>query len=158
MPPALRRKISGADEARDEMEIYVLRQLAERDQPLLAICRGIQVMNVAFGGTLVPHLKGHRYSRSEASGHPIRWTKNGKLKRALDACRAVNTTHHQAIDRVAPGFEVTARAPDGVIEALEKPDARFFCGVQFHPERLVGVAPGFRKLFREFVRACRRDR
>jgi putative glutamine amidotransferase len=155
MPAALRKKIFGADEARDEMEIYVLRQLAKRDQPLLAICRGIQVMNVAFGGTLVPHIEGHRHPRPAALAHPIEWRKNGKLKRALDSCQAVNTTHHQAVDRVAPGLEVTARAPDGVIEALEKPDARFFCGVQFHPERLVQAGPGFRKLFREFVRACR---
>jgi putative glutamine amidotransferase len=154
MPAALRRKVSGADEVRDEMEIYVLRRLAKRDKPMLGICRGIQVMNVAFGGTLLPHLDGHRNAKPEALAHPIEWTKEGRLKRALDACRAVNTTHHQAVDRVARGLEVTARAPDGVVEAMEKPKARFFCAVQFHPERLVKVAPEFLKLFREFIRAC----
>ena len=158
MPAALRKKISGADEVRDEMEIYVLRQLAKRDRPVLGICRGIQVMNVAFGGTLVPHLDGHRHPKPEALAHKIEWTNNGKLKRALDACSAVNTTHHQAVDRVARGLAVTARAPDGVIEAMEKPDARFFCAVQFHPERLVKVAPAYLKLFRELVRACSRGR
>ena len=154
MPAASRKQISGADAVRDEMEIYLLRRLARRDQPTLGICRGIQVMNVAFGGTLVPHLDGPRCSKPEALAHSIEWMKNGRLKRALDACPAVNTTHHQAVDRVARGFDVTARAPDGVIEALEKPGARFFCAVQFHPERLVKVAPEFLKLFREFVRAC----
>jgi len=156
MPAALQKRISGADEMRDEMEIYLLRRLAKRDRPVLGICRGIQVMNVAFGGTLLPHLEGHRRPKPGTLAHKIEWTNSGKLKRALDACPAVNTTHHQAVDRVARGFVVTARAPDGIIEAMEKPDARFFCAVQFHPERLLEAAPGFLKLFREFVRASGR--
>jgi putative glutamine amidotransferase len=60
------------------------------------------------------------------------------------------------VDRVAKGFQVVARAPDGIIEAMEKTDARFFCAVQFHPERLTNVVPAFQKLFWEFVKACRR--
>ena len=158
MPAALRKKISGADEVRDEMEFYVLRKLVERDQPVFAICRGIQVMNVAFGGTLIPHLNGHSNPKPDALAHKIVWTKSGTLKRAMDGFDRVNTSHHQAVDRVARGFEVVARAPDGIIEAMELSDARFCCAVQFHPERLVKKAPPFLNLFREFVRACRAKR
>ena len=74
---ALRKKISGADEERDEMEIYVLRKLAERDMPVLGICRGIQVMNAAFGGTLIPHIDGHHNPKPDALAHRIEWTKGG---------------------------------------------------------------------------------
>jgi putative glutamine amidotransferase len=155
MPAALRKKIDGADEVRDQMEIYVLRKLVARDQPVFGICRGIQVMNVAFGGTLLPHIRGHRNPQPAAFAHKIEWTKNGQLKRAMDGFDRVNTSHHQAVDRLAYGFEVVARAPDGVIEALEKPDARFCCAVQFHPERLVKKSPEHRQLFRDFVKACR---
>jgi putative glutamine amidotransferase len=158
MPAALRKKISGANKARDEMEIYVLRKLAKRDQPVFGICRGIQVMNVAFGGTLLPHIDGHSNPKPDALAHRIEWTGGGRLKKAMDGFDRVNTSHHQAVDRVARGFEVVARAPDGVVEAIEKPDARFCCGVQFHPERLVKRAPEFLKLFREFVRACQPGR
>jgi len=158
MTTALRKKISGADEVRDEMELYVLRKLAERDQPVFGICRGIQVMNVAFGGTLLPHVEGHRNPKPDALAHEITWTKSGTLKKAMDGFDRVNTSHHQAVDRMARGFEVVARAPDGIIEAMEKPDARFCCAVQFHPERLVKKTPVFLNLFRQFVNACRAKR
>ncbi len=150
-----RKKVSGADEVRDEMEIYVLRKLRERNQPVFGICRGIQVMNVAFGGTLIPHLGGHRNPQPDAFAHSIEWTQDGKLRRAMDGFNRVNTSHHQAVDRVARGFTVVARSDEGIVEAMELPGARFFCGVQFHPERLVKKAPQFQKLFREFVKACR---
>ena len=158
MSATLKKKIDGADEVRDEMEIYVSRRLAERDQPMFGICRGIQVMNVALGGTLIPHLDGHRHPKPDAFAHNIEWTKNGKLKSAMGAFDRVNTSHHQAVDRVARGLEVVARAPDGIIEAMERPGARFCCAVQFHPERLVKKSPQFLGLFREFVKSCRGSR
>jgi putative glutamine amidotransferase len=154
--PAERKTLRGVDDVRDEMEIFLCRQAFKRGRPVLGICRGIQIMNVAFGGTLVPHTTGHRNRKPDAWAHEIKWVGAGRLKRALNACHTVNSSHHQAIDRVAKGFQVVARAPDGGIEAIEKPEARFFCAVQFHPERLVNVAPEFQQLFREFVKASRR--
>jgi putative glutamine amidotransferase len=158
LPAPLRRKISGADKGRDELEIYVLRKLAERDRPAFGICRGIQVMNVAFGGTLLPHIDGHRNPKPDALAHRLEWIKGGRLQKAMRGFDRANTSHHQAVDRVARGFEVVARAPDGIIEAMEKSDARYCCAVQFHPERLVERAPAFLDLFRDFVRACRSGR
>lgn len=158
MSAALRKKISGADKERDEMEIYVSRKLVERDQPVFGICRGIQVMNVAFGGTLLPHVGGHRNPAPDALAHRIEWTSGGRLWKAMGGFDRVNTSHHQAVGRIARGFEVVARAPDGIIEAMEMPDARYCCAVQFHPERLVKRAPEFLDLFRDFVKACRSGR
>ena len=157
MPAALRKNIRGADKVRDAMELYVLHALAGRDRPVFGICRGIQVMNVAFGGTLVPHIDGHSNPKPDALAHRIEWIQDGRLKQAMDGFDRVNTSHHQAVDRVARGFQVVARAPDGIIEAIEKPDARFCCAVQFHPERLVKKSPEFLRLFRAFVGACRAD-
>ena len=141
-------KIFGVDDKRDEMEIYLVKQAARRDLPVLGICRGIQVMNVAFGGTLIPHLPGHRRPKL----HRVKWTR----PRRLPVCERVNTSHHQAVERVAKGFEVVARAPDGVVEAMEWPGKRFFCAVQFHPERLVKVVPQALRLFEALVNAARR--
>lgn len=137
-------KLWGVDDTRDEMEIYLCRAARERDLPVFGICRGIQIMNVAFGGTLLPHITGHSHSQPTARVHRLRWGR-GTLW--------VNSSHHQAVDRVAPGFVVTARAADGIVEAMELPGARYLRGVQFHPERLVTVEPGCRQLFAEFVRA-----
>jgi len=152
----VRKTLFGVDDVRDEMEIHLCRRALERGLPTLAICRGIQVMNVAFGGTLLPHVAGHRNAKPEALAHRIEWVGDGCVRRALRGLDRVNTSHHQAVDRVAHGFEVVARASDGVVEAMEKHDARFFCAVQFHPERLVKVAPQFLRLFKALVAAARR--
>jgi putative glutamine amidotransferase len=145
-------KIFGVDDTRDDMEVYLLKRAAKQDVPVLGICRGIQVMNVAFGGTLLPDIVGHRNPKPDALAHRLDWT----TPKQLPVCERVNTSHHQALDRVAAGFDIVARAPDGIVEAIEKPDGRFFCAVQFHPERLVKVAPEFLRLFKTLVKAASR--
>lgn len=145
-------KVKDADPVRDRMELYLLRQLAERDAAVLGICRGIQIMNVAFGGTLRPDIPNHRDPQPDALAHRLRWASPNQLP----VCTVVNTSHHQAVDQLAPGLTVVARAPDGIIEAVEKPDARFYCAVQFHPERLLKKSAACRQMFTALVRASAR--
>ena len=138
---AERRTLSGADAVRDEMEMFLVREIVERDIPVLGICRGLQMMNVALGGTLQPDIPNHRLTTM----HGIEWTQ------ALCGYRQVNSRHHQAVDRLAASLEVAARAKDGVIEAVTLLGARFFTGVQFHPERMRQPS----SLFSALVRAAR---
>ncbi|MCG3150426.1 MAG: putative glutamine amidotransferase [Verrucomicrobiae bacterium] len=150
--PRRRAKISGVDEVRDEMEIYLVRAALKRELPVLAICRGIQVLNVALGGTLIADLPGHRNPQPDALCDALTWTADSRMRKLLGrAPGKVNTSHHQALGVVAAPLRVVARSADGVIEAVEHKTARLCWGVQFHPERLVYVAPQFRRLFRALV-------
>jgi putative glutamine amidotransferase len=143
----------------------------DRSMPIFAICRGVQVLNVACGGTLVqdiPSQVAGALSHSltvpphepYALAHEVWVEKDSRLAALLgerlagDACD-VNSRHHQAVKQVAAGFRVTATAPDGVIEAIEKPDARFCLGVQWHPENFWRTGE-FRALFEGFVEAAQR--
>ena len=147
-----RATFRSVDEIRDEMEIFLTHEALRRELPVLGICRGMQVMNVALGGTLVPDLPGHRRD------HPVRWDATSQIFTAVGApATPVNSSHHQALDRVADELRVTAWAPDRVIEAVEHRSGKFFCGVQFHPERLLQSAPRFRRLFAALVRAQKTD-
>ena len=149
-----RATIQGVDAVRDEMEIFLTRTALQQDMPVFGICRGIQVMNVALGGTLVPDIPGHQHPQTDGLIHALRWEKSSAMRAILGPRSGpVNTSHHQVLDQVAAGLAVTARADDGVIEAIEHVTARFFWGVQFHPERLVKVAPQFLRLFQAFVAA-----
>ena len=143
-----------------------LRHALDADLPILAICRGIQVLNVACGGTLiqdiptqVPGALDHRVREPRyAIAHDVWITKGSRLGDVMqesldqgDTC-PVNSRHHQAVKHVAEGFEVSATAPDGVIEAIERPGGGFCIGVQWHPEKMDG--PHRENLFRAFVDAC----
>jgi putative glutamine amidotransferase len=160
---AERATIKGTDETRDVMEVYLVREALDADLPVLGICRGLQVMNVAAGGTLHPDIAlrlpgavNHRHPDPFALAHAVTWEPEARLTEILGSgCEFVNSTHHQAVNKIAPGFDVVARAEDGVIEAMERGESPFFCGVQFHPERLVERAPQFLRLFEAFVEAAR---
>jgi putative glutamine amidotransferase len=149
------------DRARDDFEFAVVRAAAEGGVPLLGICRGLQVMNVALGGTLfedlptrVPEAAPHRVSGRDG-GHPVTAAAGSRLRALVGAERFdVNSHHHQAVARPAPRLAVVARAPDGVVEAAEDAAHPFFLGVQWHPERME-TAESTRRLFLGLVRAAR---
>lgn len=169
MPAKLRKKILGADPRRDWVELQVLRFLFAHRKPLLAICRGHQILNAALGGTLIvdiptqrPRAINHReLQRKNEIVHPIR-LKPGSLMAAIHGSTTLgtNSSHHQAIDRLAGILEATAWSEDGMIEAIElKPSfrnaTRFLLGVQYHPERLFARHREHRKIFDAFISACR---
>lgn len=132
--------------------------LLQRDMPVLAICMGLQLINVVYGGTLVQHIETElRHTVVEQgrdSFHSITVEEDSLLHRILGATELeVNSGHHQAVDKLAPGLRVLAQAPDGIIEAAQMTDRSFFLGVQWHPERLVD-GPEQRELFKAFVAAA----
>jgi len=160
--------VDGAPE-RDEFEIALVQEARRIGMPILAICRGIQVLNVACGGTLVQDIPTQVENALDHSfkvpahkpfdyAHDV-WVDDNSLLAKLmterlngsDSC-AVNSRHHQAVKTVAPGFRVVATAPDGIIEAIEDPSARFCLGVQWHPENFWRTGE-FRPLFEGFVEA-----
>ena len=156
-----------AEPGRDTYELELARQAAEANVPLFAICRGIQVLNVARGGTLVQDIASEL---PDAVSHELRetpftiahdvWIADGTLLHELlrdridgDVC-PVNSRHHQAVQKLGTGLIVSATAPDGVIEAVEDPTKRFCLGVQWHPENFYRTGE-FRALFEAFVAAAR---
>lgn len=156
---------------RDAYEIALARAAYERRIPTLAICRGVQVMNVALGGTLVQDIPTQvkttiNHDQSEQRHdrvHEVRFEPGSAVARLMNAPAIfTNSSHHQSLDQVPPELKVTGRAPDGVIEAVEPTDpAWWMIGVQWHPEELTGTAEDWdRRLFAAFaseVRAVGRD-
>lgn len=148
------------DDARDELETGVLAEALAADLPVLAICRGMQLFNVAHGGTLIQHLENSgvhvvRGNDPALPAHRILVEAGTRLAAILgEGVHGVNSRHHQAVERVGAGLRVTARStPDGVIEALERSDRRFALAVQWHPEDQVRRDAEQRKLFEAFAEA-----
>lgn len=143
---------------RDEYEIAMVRAAVERDVPLLGVCRGSQVMNVALGGTLEQHVPDVPGRGPHGGGvrHEIT-VAPGTLLAGLAARANVNSFHHQAVGRLAPGLRIAARSADGGVEAVEGPGG-FCVGVQWHPEREGNDPPFGPDLFRALVEAGRKTR
>lgn len=140
------------DPAFDAFQLRWTRQALELGQPILGICRGLQVMNVAAGGTLLQHVPDHSFPHQRRQTiHGLQLDPHSGLARSLgDTQVEVNSIHHQALDRVAGIFQAVAWAPDGIVEAVENPEAPWQRGVQFHPEDLVGQGR-FQQLFGELL-------
>lgn len=129
-------EVRNVDPLRDEFDIALVGQALERDIPVLAICRGMQVVNVALGGSLVQHIDDHQVlSAPAAPVHDIRIDPDSDLAAALGVSSLqVNSMHHQAVFEPAPGLKAVAWAPDDSVEAVEQPGNRHLVAVQWHPE------------------------
>ncbi len=157
-----------SEPGRDEYEIALARAAVTAGMPVLAICRGMQVLNVAMGGTLIQDIPtdvtgalAHSIAEPRAViAHEVWVTKGSRLWTIMldhldGESLQVNSRHHQAVKRIAEGFEPTATAPDGVVEAIERSGEAYCLGVQWHPENFWRTGE-FRELFESFVQAARR--
>jgi putative glutamine amidotransferase len=155
-----------AEAGRDAFEVALAKAAVEADVPILAICRGMQVLNVAMGGTLIQDIPTEivgalTHSIPEprfAIAHEVWVTRDSQLWTIMldkldGESLQVNSRHHQAVKGLAAGFEINATAPDGVVEGMERPASRFCVAVQWHPENFYRTGE-FRPLFEQFVRAA----
>ena len=156
---------------RDFTEQTLIRWAREDGKPVLGVCRGIQIINVAFGGTLFQDLTANREGSIKHDYFPEQGFERNCLSHTTQIDRdsrlgdilkledlQVNSMHHQGIDKLAPIFRATAYAPDGLIEALECPNGQFLIGVQWHPEELTRTDEPSRRLFDTFIEQARQFR
>lgn len=149
---------------RDNFEMTVLSEFLSRDKPVLAICRGLQVLNICAGGDIYQDINSQRkrvikhmqQAPKWYPSHTVTVKEGSKLQRITGRSKLqVNSYHHQASRKVAPGFEAVAWSTDGVVEAVESLTHSFVMGVQWHPELMTSIIEQ-RKLFQGFIQACRK--
>jgi putative glutamine amidotransferase len=164
----VKKTVSPADPVRDLAELLLIQEVFRQRKPLLAICRGQQILNVALGGSLVVDIpmenpgaiEHRRMDLKDKTVHEIDISPGSRLAEIFGKrTMRVNSSHHQAVARLAKPLRVTARSADGIIEALElgQPDRHllpYLIAVQFHPERLIGRYKEFLKLFHDFREVC----
>ncbi len=153
------------DEARDEFELRILGHAEQQGLPLLGICRGLQIANVYFGGTLIPDIPSYgkphhtKYEEGNDRHHQIMVMENSLLKDIAHVSKGeVNSAHHQSVDKEGRGLVISAQSEDGIIEAMERNDGKtdpFLLLVQWHPERMRDQLSPFSKNIRDrFLKAC----
>ncbi len=164
---APRSDLGAVDAPRDQTELTLARWALEQNLPVLGICRGIQLLNVAAGGTLYQHIPAqvpgagrhdHRLQERswETPTHDVHVEPESRLATMVGtATLGTNSFHHQAVKDVAPEFKITARAEDGVVEAIEHPAKPFAVAVQWHPEGMFRSDTYARRIFEAFVAACK---
>lgn len=156
--------LGAVEEERDHFEYYLTKAAMQSDIPILGICRGVQMLNVAAGGTLYQDLPSqlgteyfhaHTQFRKWQPTHTVKLLEGSRVQQAFERTElAVNSLHHQAIKQVAPGFQVTAQSADGIVEAIESRTHAYVVGVQWHPEMMVEKVEEQLQLFVQFVQHC----
>lgn len=166
-PRAARTWIEEVDETKDQIEFFLIRHALKEKIPYLGICRGCHILNVACGGTLYTDVQkergtdllhinhdnydGHRHAVELLRGTPLhRWYRRSRLQ--------VTSYHHQGVKKLAKRFVPLAYAEDGLLEAFYDPSMPFLYGIQFHPERMQEAYAGNRRVYQEFLRACKQYR
>ena len=153
-------KLGVVDVAKDRLESSLLSEALGADIPILGICRGMQILNVAAGGTLIQDIPSSsptriqhaQHATAAAPSHTLCIKKGSRLASIVGTTKLrVNSYHHQAVDRVARGFVISATASDGITEAIESKSRRFVLGVQFHPEMIFRDFPSCFAIFKAFV-------
>jgi putative glutamine amidotransferase len=143
----------------DEFDIEAIKAAHDMKKPILGICRGLQSINVAFGGTLYQdlsaiegcYIKHRQEARKEFGSHTVQLKKDTKLYEILGERITANSYHHQVIKDLAPGFEATAHALDGIIEGIEMKGSNFIIAVQWHPEMMAKTRPDMLGIFKRFI-------
>ncbi len=155
--------IGRVDPLLDLYQIFLTRLARKRKMPILGVCRGIQLINVAFGGTLIQHIPdmpstfSHRQTMNGRwPSHTVRAEDGSLIAEIYGSEFLVNSFHHQAVDSIAPGFRATARSSDGIVEAIEsmERDSEWIIGVQWHPERMIQDLLFDLELFKRFTAAA----
>lgn len=148
----------------DEYNLKLIKFVCELKKPIFGICRGLQILNIAFGGSLYQdlsyidgsYIKHYQLSKGDMTGHSINVLKDSLLYDILGENYLVNSFHHQAIKDLADGFKVTAKSKDGLIEAIEKLDGQFILGVQWHPEMMTAKDFKMLEIFKLLVEQSKR--
>ncbi len=150
--------------ARDKMELELFKKAYERSIPILGICRGLQLINIALGGTLyqdinaqVPNSLGHMCGYNIHQGyHNINISEDSLMFDIFNVDKlAVNSQHHQSIKKLGGNLKITSLTSDGIVESVESINNKFVLGVQFHPEAMIESENKFRKFFKYFVEICK---